>query len=252
MKYLLTIRFLGTAYHGYQVQKNGASVQEQLNRAAEALFGYPCDIVGCSRTDSGVHAEMFCATVSGKGSATLDTAIPPERVPLAMNAYLPEDISVYDAKAVPDDFHARYDVKSKEYRYLIYDNPFRDPFLAGRSLHWKARLSDDTLEKMDRAAGYFAGRHDFRAYMAEGSKVSSTVRTVYSASVFREGKCVVFRVEADGFLYNMVRIMTGTLLSVAEGKISPEDIPSLTDSLDRSKTGATAPACGLYLYRVNY
>lgn len=252
MKYLLTIRFLGSAYHGYQVQKNGASVQEQLNRAAEALFGYPCDIVGCSRTDSGVHAEMFCATVSRKGCASLDTAIPPERVPLAMNAYLPEDISVYGARAVPDDFHARYDVKSKEYRYLIYDDPFRDPLLAGRSLHWKMRLSDDTLESMNRAAGYFVGRHDFRAYMAEGSKVSSTVRTVYSASVFREGKCVIFRVEADGFLYNMVRIMTGTLLSVAEGKISPEDIPSLTDSLDRKRTGATAPACGLYLYRVNY
>lgn len=252
MKYLLYIRFLGTAYNGYQVQKNGPTVQAQLNQAAEALFGYPCDIIGCSRTDSGVHAEMFCATVSKKGTGCLETAIPVKRIPQAINTYLPSDISVYAAKQVSDTFHARYDVKSKEYRYRIYDDAIRNPFEENRSLHWKSHLSDDAVANMNHAAEYWIGKHDFRAYMAEGSKVTSTERTIYSASVIREGHCVVFRVAADGFLYNMVRIMTGTLLLVAEGKVRPEEIPKLTDGLDRKLAGMTAPACGLYLYRVNY
>lgn len=252
MKYLLSIRFLGSAYQGYQVQKNGPSVQAELNRAAEELFGYPCDIVGCSRTDSGVHAEMFSATVAKKGQSDLPTAIPPERVPLAMNAHLPEDIAVYRAVPVTDDFHARYDVKSKEYRYFIYDNPIRNPFQEGRAFQFRAHLTDEAIDRMNRAAGYFVGKHDFRAYMAEGSKVSTTERTVFSAGVGREGDCVVFHVEADGFLYNMVRIMTGTLLAVAEGKLAPEDIPHVTDSLDRRLAGVTAPAGGLYLWRVHY
>ena len=175
MKYLLSIRFLGSAYQGYQVQKNGPSVQAELTRAAKELFGYPCDIVGCSRTDSGVHAEMFSATVSKKGQPDLPTAIPPERVPLALNAHLPEDISVYRATPVPDNFHARYDVKSKEYRYFIYDDPVRNPFLEGRAFQFRAHLTDEAIDRMNRAAGNFVGKHDFRDFRKLGAELLGNV-----------------------------------------------------------------------------
>ena len=141
MKILIKIAYDGSAYCGYQVQPNGVTVQQKLNEAAEAVFGYPCDIVGCSRTDSGVHAMEFCATVSKKRQENLQTSIPIERIPLAMSAYLPTDISVYDAIWVSDAFHARYDVMQKEYLYRIYNRPVRSPFEEGRSCHLPKRFS---------------------------------------------------------------------------------------------------------------
>ena len=135
MKLLLKISYLGTAYCGYQVQPNAVSVQQKLNEATKMLFGFDCDIVGCSRTDSGVHANEFCATVAKKKSDSLETHIPIERIPLALCAYLPEDICVFDAKYVADDFHARYDVVKKEYIYRIYNRPVRNPFEEGRAIN---------------------------------------------------------------------------------------------------------------------
>lgn len=252
MKILIKISYLGTHYCGYQVQPNGISIQQRLNEAAQALFGYPCDIVGCSRTDSGVHANMFCATVSKKGVPYLSTSLPAERIPLAFSAYLPPDICVFDAEWVEDGFHARYDVKEKEYLYRFYNRGVRDPFEEGRSAHIPKKIEDSDLQRMQDAATYLVGTHDFSAYMAKGSSVQSTVRTIYRSEVEREGDVILYRVAADGFLYNMVRILAGTLIAVGQGKLTPADIPVITESGDRSKAGNTMPACGLYLNRVIY
>ena len=252
MKLFIKVRYLGTNYCGYQVQPNAPSIQGELNKAARTLFGYDCDIVGCSRTDSGVHANEFCATVAQMGCDDLITSLPPERVPLAFSAHLPPDISVFDAKWVASDFHPRYDVVEKEYIYRIYNSPVRDPFWEGRAYHLPRVLDDAALKKMNCAAAHLVGKQDFAAYMAQGSVVATTVRTVTAASVVRDGDIIIFRVSADGFLYNMVRILTGTLIDVGLGKIDPDEIPEITASRDRSRAGMTVPACGLYLNRVLY
>ena len=252
MKLLLHIAFLGTHYCGYQIQKNRVSVQQVLCEAAERVLGRPCDITGCSRTDSGVHANEFCATVTFQKAADISTSIPTQKIPVAFAAVLPSDISVWAAQWVSSEFHPRYDVKYKEYEYRIYNGAVPDPFLSDRCWHYTRPIDDTMLERMRQAAACFVGKHDFAAYMAAGSDIKDTVRHVFSATVEREGKIVIFRVSADGFLYNMVRILTGTLIAVAENKIAPEDIPSVTASLDRRKAGITAPAHGLYLNKVVY
>lgn len=252
MKILLKISYVGTNYCGYQVQPNGISIQQRLNEAALALFGFSCDIVGCSRTDSGVHANEFCATVSKKGTDALETNIPIEKIPLAFSAHLPTDICVFDASWVSSEFHARYDVKEKEYIYRFYNRPVRDPFWEERACHVPKLLDDSALEQMRLAASLLVGTHDFAAYMAQGSKVESTVRTIFQAEVFRDGNSICFRVSANGFLYNMVRILAGTLLAVGQGKLEPLDIEKITQKKDRSLAGSTMPACGLYLNRVVY
>lgn len=252
MKILLKIAYLGTRYCGYQVQPNGVSIQQRLNEAAEATFGFACDIVGCSRTDSGVHANAFCATVAKKGGADLPTSIPAERIPFAMSANLPEDICVFEAKWVSDEFHARYDVIEKEYLYRIYNHPIRSPFEEGRAAHIPKLLDKDAILRMNEAAATLCGKQDFAAYMAQGSKIVDTVRTVMCSEFYRDGDVVVYRVAANGFLYNMVRILTGTLLAVGQGKLTAEDVQRITASRDRALAGTTMPACGLYLNRVVY
>ncbi len=246
MKKLLKIAYCGTNYCGWQVQKNADSVQGTLCRAAEEIFGEGVKITGCSRTDSGVHAKEYFCTLEVPSSAPV---IQDNRVPAALNARLPEDITVFDAWGVPDDFHARYDVKEKTYEYVFDNGLQRDPFLLGRAWHISKALNENL---MDEAAKGFVGKHDFASFMASGSSVADTVRQVKSAEVFREGKNVIFRVKADGFLYNMVRIMAGTLYEVSIGKIKPEDIPKIIESKSRKSAGVTAPPDGLYLKKVDY
>ena len=252
MKLLIHLSYLGTHYCGYQVQANGESIQGKLNDAAEALFGYPCDIVGCSRTDSGVHANHFCASVAQRGASDLPTDIPIDRIPQAICAHLPDDIRVFDAEWVGSDFHARYDVTEKEYLYRIYNHRVMSPFEVDRAYHFPKEINDAALERMQEAAKHFLGTQDFSAYMAQGSKVVDAVRTVTKSEVSREGNLVLYRIAANGFLYNMVRIIVGTLLDVALGKIEPNEIPKITNSLDRKQAGSTAPDCGLYLNHVIY
>ena len=252
MKILLKIRYIGTHYCGYQVQPNGVTVQQRLNEAALAVFGYDCDVVGCSRTDSGVHANLFCATVAKKGTNRLETDIPVERIPHALSAHLPADIAVFDARWVSEEFHARYDVIEKEYLYRFYTGRIRDPFEEERAYHLPTLGSEEAFLRMSEAAKTLCGKQDFAAYMAQGSKVVDTVRTVYRSEMLREGDLLIYRVSADGFLYNMVRILAGTLAAVGQGKLSPEDVLRITQGRDRTKAGATAPACGLYLNRVVY
>ena len=251
-KLLLEITFDGSAFCGYQVQTNGPSVQGTLNRAAADLFGFPCDITGCSRTDSGVHARMFFCTVTKQGTRELPTSVPVTRIPQALCVRLPDALSVRRAQWVPAEFHPRYDVSSKEYIYRFLSSPVRDPFEAGRSWHIPGALPPHAERIMDAAAQGFVGRHDFSACMAAGSNVHSTVRSVMSAGVGRSGDILTFRVRADGFLYNMVRIMAGTLYEAAVGRIQPETIPERLASGDRRLMGRTAPPCGLYLNRVFY
>ena len=240
---LITMRYDGTAYHGWQVQKNAVTVQQVFQDAVEKLTGVRENVMGCSRTDSGVHAMMYCCNFR------TDSQIPCEKMPFALNAYLPDDISVYDCKEVSDDFHARYSCSSKRYIYKIWNSSFRNPFYNDKYLVFPRHLDEKLL---DSAAKAFIGTHDFCGFASSGSSVEDTVRTVTHCSVKRIGDEVFFEVEADGFLYNMVRIMVGTILSVAEGKIDGADIPGIINSGNREKAGFTAPAHGLYLKEVNY
>ena len=255
MKILIKVKYVGTAYCGFQCQKNGASIQEILTEAAGQVFGVPCSVTGCSRTDAGVHALGYvCAVAPAAGTHGADwCTIPPGKIHRAFVPHLPPDISVCAAAQVSDTFHPRYDAAEKEYIYCIWDAPFADPFLRERSYHSIRRISPEGLSKMQAAAAAYVGRHDFRAFMAGDPAEKDTVRTVSRAHVRREGDhMLVFSVAADGFLYNMVRIMAGTLLEVAAGKISAENIPEILSSGDRSRAGFTAPPHGLYLREVRY
>ena len=252
MKILFHVSFLGTKYCGYQIQPNGITIQQRLNEATKALFGYDCDVVGCSRTDSGVHANEFCVAVSQKGTNQIKTTIPIDRISQAIAPYLPDDISVMRAELVEDSFHPRYDVKYKEYVYRIWNAPQKNPFLQDRTWHYPKQISEEALQKMNEAAAHWIGTHDFSSYMAADSKITDAVRTIYEAEIVRQGDVIEFRVSANGFLYHMVRILMGTLISVAEGRISPMEIDEITQAKDRACAGITAPACGLFLNRVVY
>ena len=252
MKLLLKIAFLGTDYCGYQVQNNGATIQGTFNEVSAKLFGHECDIVGCSRTDSGVHANAFYLTVSKKGENDLESSVPLQRVPVAYNSLLPDDISVLEAFFVPSDFHARYGVKYKEYIYKIWNGTVKNPFDSDRAYKSPYYIDGERLERMKEYASKFVGTKDFASFMASGSKIVDTVRTVKYAEVYVEGDYVVFKVAADGFLYNMVRIMVGTLLDNARVMNPTSVIDGIIESRDRSRAGSTAPACGLYLNKVEY
>lgn len=240
---LITISYDGSAYHGWQVQKNAVTVQQVFQRAVEKLFCEKTGIKGCSRTDSGVHANMYCVSLKTQKN------IPCKNVITGLNTYLPKDIAVTDCREVDHDFHARYSVKSKEYVYRIYNSQIRNPFLKNYALHYRYPIDADYLNNEAQA---FLGSHDFSGFCSAKSDVEDTVRNVYSFSVKRMGDEVVFAVEADGFLYNMVRIMVGTLLFVNEGKIKQGELAKVIESKDRKKAGKTAPAHGLYLNKVKY
>lgn len=252
MKILIDISFLGTRYHGYQVQPSVPTVQGQLNAAAKELFGFECDITGCSRTDSGVHANQFFATITQKGKNSIETAISINKIASAMSVRLPHDISVNNAIAVNDEFHPRYDVKSKEYMYCIWNSKTRNPFLFDRAMQYPFPISEQALENMRLAAKKLEGTHDFSAYKAANSSVENNVRTIFGTSFSVDGDMIRFYISGNGFLYNMVRIITGTLIEVAEGKISFNDIDGITASKNRANAGFTAPAQGLFLNKIIY
>ncbi len=241
---LVTIMYDGSCFHGWQVQENAITVQEVFQKALFKVINQKVDIKGCSRTDSGVHANMYCISFKTEHS------IPCVRLVAALNRYLPKSVAVTGAKEVSEDFHARYSCKGKEYIYKIWNNEIRNPFLDGYALHYWYKL--DT-EIMDKAAKYFLGEHDFTSFCTlDNREKGDFTRTISNISVTRCDSMVIITVEADGFLYNMVRIIVGTLMRVAQGKIRPEQIPDIISALDRSKAGPTAPPQGLYLNRVKY
>ncbi len=243
MNYLLTLKYDGSLYHGWQRQDNALTVQECVENAVFKLFGVKVSVTGCSRTDTGVHANCF------KCNFRTEKILPHSSVISGMNHFLPEDIAVISSEEVPDDFNARFNCKSKEYIYVIYNGALRDPFYNNRAFHYKFPLDEKMLDK---EAKDYIGTHDFSAFRAAGATTKTTERTVISAGVERHGDLVIFRVEADGFLYNMVRIITGTLVDVARGKISPDDLPHIIESRNRQTAGPTAPPQGLYLNKVEY
>jgi len=241
---LITLSYDGANYHGWQIQENALTVQQVFQEALRKVTGGGEDIKACSRTDTGVHARQFAVSLKTR------SPIPAERLPAALNRYLPPDIAVKSCRPVPEDFHARYSCKGKEYCYEIWNHPLRDPFLRDRALHYWYPLDEGLL---DEAASHYLGAHDFTSFCTlDRREMGDMTRTVTTARVEREGHKVVFTVAADGFLYNMVRIMVGTLLRVQQGKFAPEDIPAILGAKDRRAAGPTAPACGLYLNRVFY
>ena len=240
---LLTISFDGSAYHGWQVQENAVTVQQTLQDALERICSKRDNVVGCSRTDSGVHANMYCCNV--RTESTIDC----KKLVGALNAVLPKDIAAIACEEVDYDFHARYDCKSKEYIYKIWNSRSKNPFLYDYSLHYKYPLDEKFLDSQAKA---FIGTHKFDSFCAAGSSVEDTERTVVNAAVEREGDMVIFRVEANGFLYNMVRIMVGTLIDISRGKIPADSIEGIINAKNRSAAGYTAPAHGLYLNKIHY
>ncbi len=241
MNYLLTMMFDGSYFHGWQTQKNADSVQSNVQNAVAKLFGERVHVQGCSRTDAGVHARCF------KANFHTQKEMAPETVIGGLNFYLREAISVYDCQIVPETFNARFDCERKQYHYEFYTGRERNPFLAHRAAQVKHSLDVDLMNEQ---AKYYIGTHDFSAFCAAGSSVISNVRTVKAADVFSLDDRIVFSVEADGFLYNMVRIMAGTLLYISEGKIPVGEIPAILASKDRTLAGKTMPPDGLYLNQV--
>ncbi len=239
----MRLAYDGTAYHGWQAQKNDVTVSETLERALEGAVGHPVRVTGCGRTDAGVHARTYVANFR------TESGIPAERLPYAVNTRLPRDIAVYSASDVAEDFHATFSATAKEYTYVISPSRIHDPFLADRA-YFYPRTPD--VARMRAAAEMLVGEHDFAALRSVGSNVKTTVRTMYELEVREEGGTVLIRMKANGFLYNMARAISGTLLYVSEGKLSPEDIPALLEAGERTAAGPTLPACGLYMTGVWY
>ena len=243
MNIALRLRYDGSAYHGWQIQKNEITVAETMERALEKVYGERIRITGCGRTDAGVHALRYCANYHTSGSVPID------KIHLALNARLPADVSVTDACIVDDSFNAISSCIKKEYVYKILNSRIPDPFLASRVCFWPQKLD---LELISRAAQAFIGTHDFKAVRSLGTETKTTVRTVYSCSAEKDGDLITIAICADGFLYNMCRAMVGTMVYAAYGKLIPEDIPALLERGDRRLTGPTMPPQGLYLNRVWY
>ena len=247
MKYFAKIKYLGTNFHGFQYQPNARTVQGELTKSFSQLFLTDVKITGCSRTDAGVHANEFCITAE-----TQQASVPEEKLPEAIKRFLPPDISLYYAKIVDDDFHPRYDSKGKEYIYKIKNSRISDPFWLNRAWFLPQQIDNDGIDAINSAISHIVGTHDFTSFMAEGSSIEDAVRTVKYLTVEKNGDEILFTIAADGFLYNMVRIIVGTLVDVALGRIKSSEIRDIIESKDRKNAGMTAPADGLYLNRVFY
>ena len=239
----LRLKYDGSRYHGWQVQKNDITVCQTMEEALEKVCGHPVKLVGCGRTDAGVHALRYCANFKS------DCRIPLDRLPLAINSRLPGDIAVVAAAEAPENFNAIGSCIKKEYIYKIHNSNIRDPFLEKRVCFYPQHLD---MELMQAAAKAFEGTHDFKAVRSEGTQTKTTVRTVYWCQAEKEGDIITVSICANGFLYNMCRAMVGTMVYASYGKLLPEEIPALLEKGDRRLTGPTMPPQGLYLNRVWY
>lgn len=237
------VAYDGTNYHGWQIQDNGITIEGELNRALTELLGEEILVIGASRTDSGVHALS--------NVAVFDTAspIPAEKVCYALNARLPEDIRVLRSEEVPENWHPRRCESRKTYEYRIYRGEIQQPV---RRLYTHHVYRELDLCAMEKAAHFFEGEHDFKSFCQVGSQAETTVRRIYRVELEEQGEELVIRVTGAGFLYNMVRIIVGTLLEVGTGRLRPEDIPLILEKRDRSAAGPTAPARGLTLVRYEF
>lgn len=243
-RFLVCLSFNGAAYCGWQIQKNGLSIQQVVQDALENVLKFTPNLVACSRTDAGVHANRFYFHFD------LSVNIEPKGLEVALNARLPGDIAVNFVRKVDFNFHARYCAKRKEYIYKIWNSRFKDPFL--NNLVWRYDRGEVNCEKIKAAAKFLVGTHDFTAFCSSKSSVLNKTRTIFSIKLDSCGKFIVLKFVGDGFLYNMVRILVGTLIEVSEGLIEVFDLEQILKLKNRDLAGRTAPASGLYLNEVFY
>lgn len=239
----LVVAYDGTNYCGWQVQPNGETIEGVLNRALSELLGEDIKVTGASRTDSGVHSLGNVAVFD------TETRIPPEKISYALNQRLPEDIVVQDSCQVADDFHPRHCNSRKTYEYRILNRTFAMPTRRLDTYFFYRKLD---LDAMKLAASYIEGTHDFKSFCSANSPVEDTVRTIYSLRVEKQEDIISIRVQGSGFLYNMVRILAGTLIQVGLGEIKPEEIPKILEAKNRSAAGPTAPAHGLTMIGIAF
>ena len=240
----LQLMYVGTAYHGWQIQNNAVTVQETLEKALEKVVGHPVKCTGAGRTDAGVHALTYVANFR------TTSTIPCDRLPLAVNTRLPADIVVTRAVDVSEGFNAISSCVKKEYTYRIYNSRSRNAFFVDRA--WFYPYKELDVDVLQAAADGFVGTHDFAAVRSVGTDVRSTVRTVHYFNISRDGVLIDCRVCANGFLYNMVRAMVGTIVYAAEGKFPPEAIADILAGKCRTDAGPTAPPGGLYTSKLWY
>lgn len=239
----LVVAYDGTAYHGWQVQPGAPTIEGELNRALGALLDEEIRVIGASRTDAGVHALCNVAVFD------TDTRIPAEKIAYALNQRLPEDIRIQASEEVTPDFHPRHCESRKTYEYRILNTRF--PLPTKRLYAHFTYVPLDT-ERMKQAALFLTGEHDFESFCSPAAAVESTVRTIYQLTVEKEQEEIIIRVCGNGFLYNMVRIIAGTLIEVGRGSMEPEHIKEILEARDRSAAGPTAPACGLTLIKYEF
>ena len=239
----LVVAYDGTNYRGWQVQKNGVTIAEELNRALKELTGEEIQVHGASRTDAGVHAMGNVAVFDTEARMAGDKFV------FALNQRLPEDIRVQDSCEVPMGFHPRFQKTGKTYEYRILNRKFPLPAYRLNTYFYYYPLD---VEKMQKAAAYLVGEHDFASFCAAGAQVKTTVRTVYSLDVDKDGDLITIRITGNGFLYNMVRIIAGTLIRTGTGEWEPECVPEILEARSRAKAGPTAPAKGLTLMEIRY
>ena len=238
----ITIQYNGKNYCGWQKQNNSPGIQGTIEKAIFDITREEVKITGSGRTDAGVHALGQVANFK------INSQIPVDRIPNALNAKLPKDISIVKAEEVDEDFHSRYSAKKKTYRYQIYNSQYRSPIYADISYPVKYDLD---IDKMKKEAKSLIGTYDFKGFMSSGSSVTDTVRTIYNIEVSKSEDLIIIEIEGNGFLYNMVRIIAGTLVDIGRGRIT-ENMSTIIESKSRSMAGHTAPAHGLFLKKVDY
>lgn len=243
MRILLTVAYDGTDFFGYQIQPNLRTVELELENALFKLLGKETKTIASGRTDSGVHA------LNQKVQFDTNSTIPPEKYVGALNALLPSDVKVISSKKVSDSFNARYSAKTKTYKYSLYFSNFENPLLNRYKTLQKFPLDYD---KMKSACKVIEGEHDFKCFLSSGSSVKDTIRTIYSIKMVKRGRLLDFYVKGNGFLYNMVRIVVGSLIAVGENRLTVEEIERAIKTGDRKLAGKTMPAKGLTLYSVSY
>ena len=239
----LTIEYDGKCYNGWQKQPNKLNIQGEIEKAIYNITKEEVDLIGSGRTDAGVHALGQVANFKTNSQISI------EKLPLAINSQLKNSIVIKRAEEVDERFHSRYNAKHKTYRYIINNSKCGTAIY--RNLEYSYPFELDA-QKMQQAAKYFEGEHDFKAFKSSGTSSKNSVRTIYKAMVKKEGEKIIIELTGNGFLYNMVRIISGTLLDVGLGKIKPEEIPEIIESKDRQRAGKTLPPHGLYLVEVKY
>ena len=239
----LTIEYDGKDFNGWQKQPDKLNIQGEIERAIEIITGEKVNVIGSGRTDAGVNALNQVANFK------IENEIPIEKIPYAINSQLKKSIRVKRAEVVDDRFNSRYNAKNKTYVYTINNSEQGSAIYRNMQYHYPIKLDEN---KMNEAAKYFIGEHDFKAFKASGTSSKSSVRIIYDAKVVRENELIKIILTGNGFLYNMVRIIAGTLVEVGEGKILPSDVKDIIESKERSKAGKTLPPTGLCLYNVEY